>query len=214
MRKGSGKRMGCDITLFCEGYIKEKWINIDRWYRKDDWAEIMVTDTEGFDYVDLIDGNRDYGLFYLLAGVRGSEAYNSYPPISPPKGLPEERDGLLKKEYNYDNLPDNANFHHASYLTLRELKESGYGGLMRLKGWVDPDEFEYARSKVQRGEKHQSHFVDVKEDEYRREGKVYKEWDGYINLNLTYMIEKMEQLKKERQIVSDDEVRIVFWFDN
>lgn len=206
--------MGCDITLFCEGYIQGKWINIDHWYRKDGWAEIMIADNVGFDYMDLINGSRDYGLFYLLAGVRGDEKYTSYPPIAAPKGLPKDRDALLKKEYDYDDLPDHVMFHHPSYITLQELKESGYGELMRLQGWVDIEDFEYAEQKLRQGEKYQLHFMDVKEDAYRREGKVYKEWDGYLNLNLTYMIEKMEKLKKERQIEKDDEVRIVFWFDN
>ncbi len=206
--------MGCDITLYCEGRIDGTWINIDRWHRQTGWPEIGVADREGFSQVDLLDGARDYGLFYLLAGVRGSEEHSSYPPIAPPRGLPKEWDALLSREYDYGELPDHINFHHASYLTLRELKDSGYGERMPLRGWVDEQDHEETMSRVLRGERCQSHFTDVKEDRYRREGKVYREWDGYLNLNLTSMIEKMEQLKKERRIVSDDEVRIVFWFDN
>ena len=43
---------------------------------------------------------------------------------------------------------------------------------------------------------------------------VFKEGDGYINLNLTNMIERMENLENERDILSDEDIRIVFWFDN
>jgi len=41
---------------------------------------------------------------------------------------------------------------------------------------------------------------------------VIREWEGYLNLNLTHMIENMEKLKKDRNINSDDEIRAVFWF--
>lgn len=206
--------MGCDIHLYCEGYINGKWINIDRWHRETGWPEIAVAEKEGFTPVDLLDGARDYGLFYLLAGVRGREEDNSYPPIAAPRGLPEQWDALLSGEYDYGELEDHDMFHHASYLTLRELKDSGYGERMRLRGWVEEEEHEETMNKLRLGERYQSHFTDVKEDAYWREGKVYREWDGYLNLNLTSMIEQMEQLKKERRIGSDEEVRIVFWFDN
>ncbi|OWA35026.1 hypothetical protein B9G55_14930 [Saccharibacillus sp. O16] len=206
--------MGCDITLYCEGYIDGRWINIDRWYRQTGWPEIGVTEREGFSQVDLIDGARDYGLFYLLAGVRGSEADSSYPPIAPPKGLPSEWDALLSQEYDYGDLPDHANFHHASHLTLRELKQSGYGQKMPLRGWVDEADHNEIMNQLLQGQRYQSHFIDVKADPHWREGKVYREWEGYLNLHLTSIMEQMEQLKKEWRIDSDDEVRIVFWFDN
>ena len=45
-------------------------------------------------------------------------------------------------------------------------------------------------------------------------GLVCREWLGYLNLNLTMLISRLEALKEEWRIKSDDEVRIVFWFDN
>lgn len=128
--------MGCDIQLFCEGFLsctngKKQWININHWYRQDGWAEYMVNDNEGFDYDNLINNNRDYGLFYLLAGVRGIEDEESYPPISKAKGLPEQMDSFIKKYYkdfyDIDLETETIDSHHHSYLTLKELKESGYG---------------------------------------------------------------------------------------
>ncbi|ANF97301.1 hypothetical protein [Paenibacillus bovis] len=73
--------MGCDITLFCEGYLWGKWINIDSYYRSDGWAEYMVTEDQGFIRKSLLYGVRDYGLFFLLAGVRGDGDNESYLPI-------------------------------------------------------------------------------------------------------------------------------------
>ncbi|NGZ76885.1 hypothetical protein [Saccharibacillus alkalitolerans] len=206
--------MGCDIALYCEGRLDGKWINIDRWYRRSGWPEIKVMKGEGFSLVDLIDGARDYGLFYLLAGVRGSDETSSYPPIAPPRGLPDEWDALLAEEYDFRDMPDNVNVHHVSHLTLRELKESGYGEPMPLRGWVDEAEYEEMIRRTAAGRKYQLGFWDVKAGNFESRGCVLREWNGYLNLNLTSMIEKMERLKKERRIASDDEVRIVFWFDN
>ena len=216
--------MGCDITLFCEGFISsfghkdKRWINIDYWYREDVWPKCNIVNDSGFTFDDLIENRRDYGLFYLLAGVRGSDKENSYLPISKAKGLPEQMDGLIKnyyKEfYEIDFSVEGADFYDASYLTLKELKDSGYGDVMRLKGWVKEKEYEKALEWWKRGLKYQLNFVDVKCNEWEHQGRVLKEWDGYLNLNLIYMIEKMEYLKEKRNIKNDEEIRIVFWFDN
>ena len=212
--------MGCDIHLFAEGLLRKypnqekMWINIDHWYRENGWAEIMLTENEGFNYTDLIDGSRDYGIFYLLAGVRGNEKWKSYPPIANPKGLPEQMDSFIRKFTTEYTEQENSDFHDASYLTLRELKDSGYGSIMRLQGWVYEDEHRKAVKQIGDGQKYQLGFVDVKCQDQVEQGRVLKEWNGYLNLNLTYMIERMEELRKERRIDNDDEIRIVFWFDN
>lgn len=206
--------MGCDIHLYCEGYIGGKWINIDRWYRQTGWPEIAVAGKEGFTPVDLLDGARDYWLFYLLAGVRGSEDTDSYPPIAPPRGLPDEWDALLAEEYDFRDMPDNVNVHHVSHLTLKDLKESTYSKPMPLRGWVEEAEYEQMTRRTAAGEKVQLSFWDVKTGNGEERGRVLREWHGFINLNLISLIEQMEQLKKERRIGGDEEVRIVFWFDN
>jgi len=210
--------MGCDITLYCEGYVRGKWINIDQWYRTDGTAEYMVTKSNGFDYIDLIEGKRDYELFYLLAGVKNNEK-SGYRPISSPKGLPPDMDQLIGEQYEnwYDVVfteEENINFHHASYLTLKELKESGYGDVMPLKGWVNKEEFDKHEEWMKDGQKYQLFFVDDTQSKMRYEEMIFKEWNGYLNLNLTNMISKMEQLKQEKNLQDDEEIRIVFWFDN
>ena len=117
--------MGCDIWLFCEGFLsnwhdkQKKWINIDYWYRQDGWAQYQIDESGGFGYTNLINHSRDYGLFYLLAGVRGEDEEESYPPISKPKGLPEQMDLLIVKNYKY--LLD-TDAHGISYLNIKGTK--------------------------------------------------------------------------------------------
>ena len=139
--------MGCDIHLFAEGYTADvrdnalwnrepgnrRWKNIEHWYRDDVWADLRIQGDGGFSRRDLIDGHRDYGLFYLLAGVRGEEEESSWPPIAKPRGLPEQMDDLVFR-YETDEMEiGSIDCHDLSWLTLRELKESGYGGRMPLK---------------------------------------------------------------------------------
>jgi len=141
--------MGCDITIFCEGYKWGKWINIDSFYRSDGWAEYMVTEDQGFIRNSLLHGVRDYGLFFLLAGVRGDGDKESYLPIDFTRGIPDDMDQLIKRRYaddydidfNNDFNKGNGDFHHASHYTLKELKDSGYGDIMPLQGWVHPEDY-------------------------------------------------------------------------
>ena len=64
------------------------------------------------------------------------------------------------------------------------------------------------------GKPYQLAFIDEKSKETPETGLVCREWLGYLNLNLTMLISRLEALKEEWRIKSDDEVRIVFWFDN
>ena len=158
--------MGCDIHLFCEGYLNVKWINIDNWYRKDGWAKYMVTENQGFHYINLIEGHRDYHLFYLLAGVRRDDEEESYPSIARPKGLPKDMDPLIKKYqetvYGTNFEDESLECHHVSYLTLKEIKDSGYGDIMTIRGWVEESKFIEATEALKNGQKYEFRFFDVK----------------------------------------------------
>lgn len=85
--------------------------------------------------------------------------------------------------------------------------------MMLLKGWVQEEEYKKAVPYLQNNQKYQLNFVDEKCPQHKH-NLVFREWKGYLNLNLTNMIEGMEHLKQERNIGFDDEIRIVFWFDN
>ena len=140
--------MGCDMQIFCEGYIhdgfEKKWINIDHWFRSDGYSVIALdgqVSSDGFDYFDVNEGRRSYHLFYLLAGVRGIDEWSTYLPISKPKGIPRDMDPFIKsyleKHWELDFSKDTVDCHSASYLTLKEIKKSGYAKQMLTKGWVN-----------------------------------------------------------------------------
>ena len=217
--------MGCDIQVFCEGFIDEgwgkNWINIDHWFRSDDFSEISLdglSSSSGFNYKDINQGRRSYHLFYLLAGVRGSDDYNSYLPISKPKGIPMDMDPFIKSYYEkfweIDFSKDTSDCHDASYLSLKEIKDSCYANPMLTKGWVIEEGFEKKLEGMRSGKYIFVDFVDIKEPVERRENRVYREWTEVYNNYLIDLINIMEEYKKERQITSDKDIRIVFWFDN
>lgn len=176
--------MGCDIHLFAEGYTADvrdnalwnrepgnrRWKNIEHWYRDDVWADLRIQGDGGFSRRDLIDGHRDYGLFYLLAGVRGEEEESSWPPIAKPRGLPEQMDDLVFR-YETDEMEiGSIDCHDLSWLTLRELKESGYGGRMPLKGWVREEDYEKMLEFDAAGKPYQLAFIDERARRHRRPG--------------------------------------------
>ena len=84
-------------------------------------------------------------------------------------------------------------------VTRRRVREEDYEKML---------EFDAA------GKPYQLAFIDEKSKETPETGLVCREWLGYLNLNLTMLISRLEALKEEWRIKSDDEVRIVFWFDN
>jgi len=57
-------------------------------------------------------------------------------------------------------------------------------------------------------------FIDVRRGKPDNENLILKEWNGYLNLNFTDLIEKLEKMKEKNLIRSDKEIRIIFWFDN
>lgn len=118
--------MGCDIHTFVEGYreyVKGKgfWVSLDSWevneeyfFNEDDTyhpREYIVS------YDDAVAKKRNYPFFALLADVRNG--YN-IPPLSEPKGLPDDLSKQVKEQYEFMK----SDYHSASYFTLQELKEA------------------------------------------------------------------------------------------
>lgn len=82
--------MGCDIHLFVEVKKEGEWECIS-----DDWYD-----------------GRSYSLFGILADVRN---YSKFPPISKPRGLPEDFSlKSYREHYGWDG-------HSDSYYSLKEL---------------------------------------------------------------------------------------------
>ena len=100
--------MGCDIHSFVEICENGKWQHCVL-----EWPCEQSRFCEGpFSW-------RSYWLFGMLAGVRN---YSAIPPISEPRGWPDDVSYVCKLEYD-DQLGDG---HNHSYFTLKELLEFNY----------------------------------------------------------------------------------------
>ena len=105
--------MGCDIHMHVEYYNNwsHKWVIGDYFALMPD----STLDDPQYSLMPIYDA-RNYYLFSVLAGVRGS-AYNNQ--IDGPRGLPEDVSELVAEKHMIWGI----DAHSASYLTLRELIE-------------------------------------------------------------------------------------------
>lgn len=173
--------MGCDIHLVTQVRRDGKW-------------ESAPIETEPFNY-------RSYGLFGFLANVRN---YSEVPPISPPKGLPDDFDPPVKDYnqsgpdiYEYDSWlqRDNVGSHSHSWLTLKELVEYNYDQVFwdkRVTRQIGPNSWDGAATAMP-GE---GRYLTV------REFLGEQFWD-----DLTDLLFLQESYNPE-------DIRIVFCFDN
>jgi len=199
--------MGCDIHLFTERKRsinnKEKWVNIDHlklnpYFRVDDFEP-------QFEVIPLYD-DRNYNLFAMLANVRN---YHNNNIIAAPKGFPDDCSDFV----NGEKARWGEDGHSHSYFTLKELKEfrnnnkiTNYAGFMTPENAILVDKGEMPKSWCQG--------TNV-------EGYVYKEW-RYKDDIIGTLVDRLEKRIREEFYLYgdeettkyDDEVRIVFWFDN
>jgi hypothetical protein len=85
--------MGCDIHSYAEKKTDNRWK--------------MIPDLNPFDW-------RSYGMYGFLANVRN---YSAVPPISEPRGLPDDASEDVKDKKEYWDT----DAHSASWLSLTEL---------------------------------------------------------------------------------------------
>lgn len=184
--------MGADIWTFCEVYTEEQGQKL--------WRSVPLKNW---------DDPRDYELFYILAGARGHD-HNTYPPIAPCRGLPTDINPSTIPERDLDALEDSD---AVSYYTLKELKDSPYSQIMKLKMWVDADEYRKWEQFTAAEQEQYGMFYSVHVDAppYEREGLVLIEREGYYNLNYLWIIQEMEDVKREWGIENEEDVRLVFW---
>ena len=198
--------MGYDIHLYVERKREicnvEKWVNIGRWkinpFHLDDEEQEMTL-------VALCDA-RNYELFAMLANVRNR---SGNPFIAEPRGLPDDCGEIVSKASKYWGCDG----HSHSFFTLRELKIFSEGhktvkhsGLMTAEGAKLVDSGKMPHSWWQGG---------------NQTDDVYREWSEERDV-MKPLIEKIEERKKENFWIYDDkehpeldeQIRIVFWFDN
>ncbi len=200
--------MGCDIHVFLEKKTsvnnESKWVNIDYWQLNPYHDGVDKYEKE-YDHVPVYRG-RNYELFNILAGVRGS----GDGIIDEPRGLPEDASITTKKES--DGWGSDGHSH--SYFTLFELREflennptTMYGGM------VKPEDAE----KIDKGEGTPNSWAGWVSDE---SGWVHREWNEPSPLN--GIVDNIVERFKDEFYIYDDKrypekeksIRIVFWFDN
>ena len=86
--------MGCDIHFHTEIKVNGQWLH---------YGHPQI--------------NRHYGLFYLLAGVRGRGELDEPICISEPKGMPNDASQMTQIEFDFWR----EDHHSASYLTSKEI---------------------------------------------------------------------------------------------
>lgn len=198
--------MGCDIHLMTERLRaindQKKWVNIDHFKINPYYGE------EGESELNIVPiyNNRNYNLFSFLANVRN---YNDNNFICEPKGIPKDASEVTKKEAESWG----SDGHSHSYFTLQELKQFLVENpVQKYQGYMTPKDAEL----VDKGEMPNSWW-----ESGNVPNQVHREWE-YKNNVLDDLLAEIEKRKKDEfWIFSDEEkpefdnqIRIVFWFDN
>lgn len=112
--------MGCDIHLMTEYKItvnnENVWVNCDHWSYNPYFLEKEIGDQEKMLSLEEVYNERNYKLFYALAGVRGNYDFEK---LSEPKGIPIDAHKVTKDEI--DNWGEDGHSH--SYFTFKELDD-------------------------------------------------------------------------------------------
>ena len=215
--------MGCDIHMYLEKKVDGKWVSADPITKdKEGWFEINREDR--------IYHDRNYLLFSVLAGVREPlpGVWQKYEV----KGFPDDADPLLCKVY--EQWGEDA--HTASHLTLKDLQAVDWtktGVILsfdvteRQKGI-----YEYFKNEALMKKSGEPYLIDpnmyntIKDAwtsilEYVMEPKhdpvlvkIYALVPLYLVCDEFYhIISKLEKIAATGNL-TEDEIRLVFWFDN
>ena len=194
--------MGADIHVRVEykPYGERSWVDGD-FYRRNRWHKEFKEERE-YEVVPIYDG-RNYMLFSLLADVRNDGLIE---PICQPKGVPEDCCESVKKDIEYWDVDG----HSHSYFTLAELIKwhSSNEHKVRVRGFVSPTQ---ARALDEEGKAPTMWCGWTSEKDW-----VEREWKVDIDL-LEPIIAAMKRRAVDLFYGSqghEEDIRIVFWFDN
>ena len=199
--------MGCDIHL----YTESKKNDSERWHNRDNWVlneYYMADGSEGPIYqVNPLYKDRDYRLFHTLAMVRSYG--DTAPTMGEAKGLPLNVSEVVQQEA--DGWAGDAHSH--SSWTLKELKDFQennkdvtYSGLVTLEAARNLLDNIYPSSSCQgSSDKTLVHRTWTEPCEILK--PIIDELDARMR-DIFWIFDSARHIEKEEQI------RIVFWFDN
>lgn len=213
--------MGCDIHAFVEvrkypfGDDKREkgiWISVDKWTVDPDhiFDPEIYPNRFHIDSKDAIYKGRDYNLFNILADVRPD---GNIEPISQPKGLPADLSQEVKQVADYWDEDG----HSHSYLTLAELLQYNWEEKVEVHDFVGSRQVAIEKY----GEDVECHSIFDAVDLDGAFGGVYvKQWKARKETMPAFM-EAIERLKgfiedSDRPYwqTREEDIRLVFWFDN
>ena len=191
--------MGCDIHMYIEKMRNGKWVPAQGFVEIDDGV-IDVPYNDRF-------SDRDYLLFGMLAGVRDSTNQ-----MFEPKGFPSDASPELNAVYKgWEPVA-----HTPSYLTLAELNGLNWdGSAIIIKRMFQKNQLKAFRNSVKKGDPDYSIIQSWCSWASDRENWVEAE----IQVPMKYQFSRfyynvVSRLHSYDRRCNENEIRIVFWFDN
>lgn len=202
--------MGCDIHMFAEVRKSEKWEAVgkvfkNKYYEPDRENKI---DEDGFEWNPEFTSspytNRNYNLFAILADVRNGRGFagiktgEGFNPIASPKGLPKDISNEI--------------------LMIESCTVGEDYTIETLKKWVERGDSEWIIENqiCTSPDAHSASYFTLKEildfdwrqkTKFEDDVKLY----SYSECVGNFLTETIPTLQK---LGNDEDVRIVFWFDN
>lgn len=159
----------------------------------------------GWEFKGAVSSNRDYVFFGLIAGVRKPEI-----KIYDAKGFPEN--ASIKSKAIYDLWSGDA--HSASFLTLAELKAIDKSKMIKISGMMDREQLKKCKADFAAGNYDSEHLYPycqgtniTTHEHFELEMPVISKTNSVQN-----WIEELEKIKPAD--ATDEQVRVVFFFDN
>lgn len=183
-----------------------KWVHGD-YFKPNPYYNKKDPSSEAFERIEL-HGDRNYSLFTTLAGVR--DYSEKVIPVSEPKGIPDDCSDYVKEQYgDWD-----CDGHTHSFLTLKEIRYYNLQNpFIQYTGLLSPEQIK----ELDENGKTPDHWCQGT----NMPGYERREWQEK-NDSLLPLIDKMQQRAHELLQYSwqeydhknDENIRIVFWFDN
>jgi hypothetical protein len=193
--------MGCDIHLYIEKKIKGKWIPAQGFMQTSD-EERSVPDVPFNDRFN----DRDYLLFGFLAGVRDSTNQHFEP-----KGFPDDASKEVKRVYEgWEGAS-----HTPSYLTLAELKSVDWDHeMIKIDRLFLKKQLKAFNESVAKGKPNYNLIDTWCGGTNDMKNWVHAEIERPIRFEFRRFYDLVFWLNSYDYRCKEDEIRIVFWFDN